>query len=82
MANNRFTVYCVRQSRYNGKRTLPDEKVEGVTAEEMPGLISSNRFVTEERYKEILAERALAKEEEEAEKKAAAPAKAEKDKDK
>ena len=70
MANNRFTVYCVRQSRYNGKRTLPDEKVEGVTAEEMPGLISSNRFVTEERYKEILAERATARAEEEAEKKA------------
>lgn len=71
MAKTRYTIYCIRQSRYDGKRTLPDQKIEGVTEEEMPGLMSSNRFVTEERYKEILEERAAAKAEEEADKKAA-----------
>lgn len=44
MAQNRHTVYCTRQSRYNGERVKPGQKIEGVTDEELTGLLASGRF--------------------------------------
>lgn len=48
MSAKRFAIWATRQTRYAGERVEPGTKIEGVTEEEMPGLMSSNRFTTEE----------------------------------
>jgi hypothetical protein len=48
MSQKRYTVWATRQTRYNGERVLPGEKLEGITEAEMPGLISSGRFTDDE----------------------------------
>lgn len=48
MSQKRFTIWATRQTRYNGERVLPGEKIENVTEDEMPGLIGSGRFTDKE----------------------------------
>jgi hypothetical protein len=48
MSQKRYTIWATRQTRYAGERVLPGSKIEGVTEEEMPGLISSGRFSDKE----------------------------------
>lgn len=43
----KHTIYCTRQSRYDGKRVLPGEKLT-VDEREMPQLMSSGRFTENE----------------------------------
>lgn len=71
----KHTVYCIRQSRFDGEVTKPGDKVTADDSE-MPGLMSSGRFVTEERFKELQAEQAASAKKE----KAAKPDKAEPEK--
>lgn len=48
MSQKRYTIWAIRQTRYNGERVLPGEKIENVTEDEMPGLMSSGRFTDKE----------------------------------
>lgn len=48
MSSKRYTIWATRQTRYGNERVLPGEKIDGVTEDEMPGLMSSGRFTTEE----------------------------------
>lgn len=48
MSQKKFTVWALSQTRYNGERVLPGTKIENVTEDEMPGLMSSGRFTDDE----------------------------------
>lgn len=48
MSQKRYTVWATRPTRYNGERVEPGTKIENVTEDEMPGLMSSGRFSLEE----------------------------------
>lgn len=48
----KHNVYCTRPSRYDGEHVDPGTKFV-VEESEMPGLISSNRFVTEARWNDL-----------------------------
>lgn len=48
MSQKRYTIWATKQTRYNGERVLPGTKIENVTEDEMPGIISSGRFTLNE----------------------------------
>lgn len=55
----KHTIYCTHQSRHDGERVEPGKKLV-VDDSEMTGLMSSGRFVTEERWNELKEEREAA----------------------
>ncbi len=48
MSQKKFTVWALSQTRYAGERVLAGQKIDGVSEDEMPGLMGSGRFTLNE----------------------------------